>query len=170
MVAPVTPPLPGASPADRPARPAGAGRIGWVVVVSLVVGVVAALLLVLVVVVGQGFRAAEPAVTGVALVGFSVGWLLLALLSWRTEQPQRWALLPAAVMAVVGAALLVFSPSGSVLDMLAWVWPPTLLALVVWMIVRARRALRSRTRFWLLYPAFAVLALVAVGGGVETVR
>jgi pimeloyl-ACP methyl ester carboxylesterase len=54
--------------------------------------------------------------------------------------------------------------------MLGWVWPPALLALVVWMTVQARRGMRTRTRFWLLYPAFAVLALVAVGGAVETVR
>ena len=103
-------------------------------------------------------------------MGFAVGWWLLWLLSRRTEQPQRWAMVPAVAMASVGGALLVFSPSSHVLDLLAWVWPPALLALVVWMIIQSRRALRSRTRVWLLYPVFAVLALVAVGGGLETVR
>jgi len=41
---------------------------------------------------------------------------------------------------------------------------------VIWMIVSAHRQLRSRSRRWLLYPVFAMLALAAVGGGYETVR
>jgi pimeloyl-ACP methyl ester carboxylesterase len=52
---------------------------------------------------------------------------------------------------------------------LEWVWPPALLALVVWMVVRARRQLRSRSRRWLLYPVFALMAVAAIGGGYETV-
>ena len=47
---------------------------------------------------------------------------------------------------------------------------PALLALVIWMIVRAHRQLRSRSRRWLLYPVIAMLALASVGGGYETVR
>ena len=57
----------------------------------------------------------------------------------------------------------------SVGDVLSWVWPPALLALVVWMVVHARRHLRSRSRRWLLYPVLAMLALAAIGGGYETV-
>jgi pimeloyl-ACP methyl ester carboxylesterase len=45
-----------------------------------------------------------------------------------------------------------------------------LLGLVVWMIIRAHRQLRSRTARWLLYPVFAALILASVGGGYETVR
>jgi hypothetical protein len=41
---------------------------------------------------------------------------------------------------------------------------------VVWIVIRARRHLHSRTRRWLLYPLLAVLALASVGGGYETVR
>ena len=52
---------------------------------------------------------------------------------------------------------------------LDWVWPPALLALVVWMVVRARRQLRSRSGRWLLYPVFALMAVAAIGGGYETV-
>src|SRR5215207_10672839 len=43
------------------------------------------------------------------------------------------------------------------------------MAVVVWMIIRAHRQLRSRSRPWLLYPVMALMALVAVGGGYETV-
>src|SRR4051794_7531053 len=170
MATPTTPIQAEAPPPETPVTRADRPRVGGAVAVSLVGGLVAALLFVLLVVGPQRFTAPEPAVVGAALLGFGVGWGLLWLLSRRTEQPQRWALVPAAAMALLGAALLVFSPSGHVLDLLAWVWPPVLLALVVWMIIQSRRALRSRTRVWLLYPVFAVLTLVAVGGGVETVR
>jgi pimeloyl-ACP methyl ester carboxylesterase len=54
-------------------------------------------------------------------------------------------------------------------EVLSWVWPPALLALVVWMISRAHRQLRGRSRRWLLYPVMAMMALAAVGGGYETV-
>jgi pimeloyl-ACP methyl ester carboxylesterase len=50
------------------------------------------------------------------------------------------------------------------------VWPPALLALVIWMIVRAHRRLRSRSRRWLLYPVITMLAVASIGGGYETVR
>ena len=52
---------------------------------------------------------------------------------------------------------------------LDWLWPPALLALVIWMGIQAHRRLRSRTRRWLLYPVLAVTALAAVGGGYATV-
>jgi alpha/beta hydrolase fold len=54
-------------------------------------------------------------------------------------------------------------------DVLGWVWPPVLLGLVIWMFIRARRQLRSRTRRWLLYPVLAALTLASVGAGYETV-
>jgi pimeloyl-ACP methyl ester carboxylesterase len=41
--------------------------------------------------------------------------------------------------------------------------------LVIWMIVRSRQQLRSRTRLLLLYPVFAALVLASLGGGYETV-
>jgi hypothetical protein len=53
---------------------------------------------------------------------------------------------------------------------LGWAWPPALLALVVWMTIRARRQLRSRTRSWIVYPVLASLTLASVGAGYETVR
>ena len=49
-------------------------------------------------------------------------------------------------------------------------WPPVLLAIVVWSITRARRQLPGRARRWLVYPLLAGLALSAIGGGYETVR
>jgi hypothetical protein len=66
--------------------------------------------------------------------------------------------------------LLLVGFGSSVHEVLNWLWPPALLALVIWMIVRAHRQLRSRSRRWLLYPVIAMLALASIGGGYETVR
>ena len=115
--------------------------------------------------------AEEHVITGSVMLGFGLGWALLAVLSARlTDQPQRWAIVPAAYMMLVGAGLLVFAPSADMLNLLGWVWPPMLLALVVWMIVQARRHLRSRTRMWLLYPVFGVLAPRRRGRRLWTIR
>lgn len=139
------------------------GPIGSVVAGSLAAGLVAALLLVIAPLV----PAEGDAVLGVVLCGFALGWAMLAVLSSRfTNQPQRWAFVPAVFMGAGGLLLLTVG-SSVVLD---WVWPPMLLALVIWMAVRLHRDLRSRRGRWLLYPVLAVLAIVSVGGGYETVR
>ena len=145
--------------------PHGEVHIGRIVAGSLATGLFAALLLVLAPFVSPD----ENHVTGAVLCGFAVGWAMLAVLSTRyTDQPQRWAVRPALVMGVSGVLLLAFGDS--VRTVLNWVWPPVLLALVIWIYIQARRQLHSRTRFWLLYPVLAVLALAAIGGGYETVR
>ena len=132
---------------------------------SLATGLVAALLLVA----APFIPAEESDVTGAVLCGFALGWAMLAVLSVRfTDQPQRWAAAPALFMGLGGLLLLGFG--SSVHEVLNWVWPPALLALVIWMIVRAHRQLRSRSRRWLLYPVLAMLALASIGGGYETVR
>jgi pimeloyl-ACP methyl ester carboxylesterase len=151
---------------DRLSRPdpGSRGHIGWIVAGSLAIGLVAALLLV-----AAPFIPAEDSdVTGAVLCGFALGWAMLAVLSVRfTDQPQRWAAAPAVFMGVGGLLLVGFG--SSVHEVLSWVWPPALLALVVWMIVQAHRQLRSRSRRWLLYPVFALMAVAAIGGGYETV-
>jgi pimeloyl-ACP methyl ester carboxylesterase len=144
---------------------AASARIGWVVAGSLAGGLLAAVLLVA----APFVPPTEAGVTGALLCGWALGWAVLVVLSARlTDQPQRWAAAPALFMGVSGLLLVVFG--SAVLEVLTWVWPPVLLALVVWMFLRARRQLRSRSRRWLLHPVLAVLALAAVGGGYETVR
>ena len=143
----------------RPPR----GSIAVVLAGSLAAGLLAALLLVA----APFIPAEEGAVTGAVLCGFALGWALLTVLSVQlTDQPQRWSVAPALFMGVSGLLLLAFgSPVRDVLDR---VWPPALLALVVWMIIGARRQLRSRSRL-LLYPLLAVLALASIGGEYQTV-
>jgi pimeloyl-ACP methyl ester carboxylesterase len=162
-----TPPAtsPDNGPGPIPARSASRGPIGWVVAGSLALGLLAALLLAA----APFISPEENDVTGAVLCGFSLGWATMALLSMRfTKQPQRWAAVPAVFMGLGGLLLIGFG--GTVREVLNWVWPPVLLALAVWMTVQAHRHLRSRTRRWLLYPVFGVLALAAVGGGYQTVQ
>jgi pimeloyl-ACP methyl ester carboxylesterase len=142
------------------------GPIRRIIAASLLTGTVLAAVLALVVFAG----ASEPVITGSALLGFAAGWVMLALLSTRmTDQPQRWALLPAAGLGATGLGLLVLAPADRVLTAVGWVWPPLLLALAVWTGVRVRRSLAAGRGRWLLYPVVAVMAAAAVGGAVETV-
>ena len=146
-------------------QPTAKSRIGLIVAASMAAGLVAAAVLVA----APFVPAKENVLTGVVLLGFALGWALLAVLSVRfSDQPQRWAAAPAAFMAVAGLASL--SGSAAVHDVLSWVWPPVLFGLVVWMFLRVRRQLRSRGARWLLYPVLAVLGIASVGGGYETVR
>jgi pimeloyl-ACP methyl ester carboxylesterase len=152
-----------------PVRPSHAeagprGHIGWIVAGSLVTGLVVGLLLVA----APFIPAEESRLTGALLCGFALGWAMLAVLSVRfSDQHQRWAVAPALFMGLGGLLLVGFGSRAH--EVLSWVWPPALLALVVWMIIRSRRQLRSRTRLWLLYPVIAMMALAAVGGGYERV-
>jgi pimeloyl-ACP methyl ester carboxylesterase len=148
-------------PAATPARRL---NIGAVVAGSLATGLVAALLLPFV----PFISAEESAMTGAVLCGFALGWAMLAMLSARfTDQPQRWATVPAVFMGLSGLLLIAFgAPVHRVLD---WVWPLALLALAIWMFLRVRRELHSRGGRWLLYPVIAFLALASIGGAYATI-
>ena len=153
------------APPSPTETPTGQARhLGLIVAGSLIFGLVAALLLAA----APFIRPEDSAVTGAVLLGFGLGWALLAVLTIRfTDQPQRWAVVPAAFLGLGGLLLvLVGAPAQPVLN---WVWPPLLLVLALWMAVRVHRQLRSRIGRWLLYPVIALLAIAAVGGGVETV-
>ena len=140
------------------------GQLGWIVALSLVTGLTAALVLVA----APFIPVTEPAITGAVLCGFAVGWAVLFLLSRGfTDQPQRWAAIPARFMGVGG--LLLLASGSPTREVLSWVWPPALLALVVWMVMRVRRDMRSRGGRVQLYVVFIILALCAVGGGWQTV-
>lgn len=132
---------------------------------SLVVGALAALTLTLVVFAG----ATEATITGAILLAFGLGWALMATLTVRrTSHPQRWTIVPAAVMSSVGIALVAFRPGDDTMTALSWVWPPVVLLLAVWMVVQMRRSLPGRGR-WLLTPVIAVLALASIGATYENI-
>lgn len=154
------------SDADEDAGARHRPRIGRIVVASMATGLLAAV----------GLAAApfvpadEEGVTGAALVGFALGWALLAARSIRSSEPQRWALAPALFLGSAGVVVL-FAPAAFVHDVLAWVWPPVLIVVVGWTFVQARRQVRSRTARWgVLTPVLVLLALSALGSGYETAR
>ena len=162
----VHPPAPAPSRSGRNTRgvPASSGRLGWIVALSLATGFVAALLLAAL----PFVPVKESAITGAVLCGFASGWALLWLLSLRfTDQPQRWAVVPALFMGVGGLLLVAFGSPAR--EALSWVWPPTLFVLVIWMLHQTRRDMRSRSGRVQLYLVFAILALSAVGGAYQTV-
>lgn len=139
---------------SRPAR-----RPGPAIVASVVAGAVAALLLVLVVFPGG----TEARITGGLLLGFGLGWALMAV--WtvrRTSQPQRWAVVPAVAMGATGLALVAFDPGNHALTVLNWVWPPVMVALTACMFVQMRRSLTGKAR-WVLILVFAALVLASLG-------
>ena len=142
-------------------------QIGRIVVGCLVAGLVVALGLV----VGPLGGAQEHVITGTVLLTFAASWALLSALStlWA-NQPQRWAAWPAVFMGVAGAGILAFAPGSSVLDVLGWIWPPLFLLLLAGTAVGVHRDLRSRSRFWIVYPLLGLYALSAVGGAHQTVR
>src|SRR4051812_394590 len=75
------------------------GPIIRVVLGSMLTGIAGAVVATLVIFAG----APEHVITGTTLLAFSAGWAMLAALSSRlTSQPQRWAYVPAAVMAATG--------------------------------------------------------------------
>jgi pimeloyl-ACP methyl ester carboxylesterase len=155
----------GADPGPNDAGTApGRGHIGRIVVGSMVGGLVTALFLVA----GPLAGRPEAVITGSVLLTFAAAWFALALLSRRwTDQPQRWAIVPAVFMAIAGAFVLVVAPTG---NELGWIWPPVVLALAIWIIVHAHHDLHSRTRFWIVYPVCGALVLSCIGGAYETYR
>jgi pimeloyl-ACP methyl ester carboxylesterase len=145
--------------------PSRTRSVTGVVAGSLVVGAAAALVLALVVFPG----ATEAVMTGSMLLGFGFGWALMAVGSARwTSRPQRWAVVPAVVMATAGLALLTLSPDDATLTALGWTWPPVMVALVVWTFVQVRRDLRGSGR-WLVTPVLVLLAAASVGATAENV-
>jgi pimeloyl-ACP methyl ester carboxylesterase len=146
-------------------KPPRKHRIGLRVAGSLAAGAATALVLVLLAFGGSS----EPVITGLALLGLALGWALLAVTTGRTQQPQPWAWAPATALAVVGAASVVLRPSDSVMRAAGWVWPVLVTALVVWVVLKARRTLHDWSRAVVLYPVLALAVLAAVGGGYERV-
>lgn len=157
----------GSAPASANAARRGVApsrRVGLTVTLTMTAGLIAAIIGV----VGPFAGAEEHVITGSVLVAFAISWALLAFASKRwTDQPQTWATVPAAVMGAAGATILLVQPTG---NEAGWLWPPAIMALVGWMTVQARRDLRSRSRCFVLYPVFALLALAAVGGAYETYK
>jgi pimeloyl-ACP methyl ester carboxylesterase len=160
------PPATPSSSAPRTARdPERCRTAGRSVVASIAVGALTALVLALVVFAGG----TEATITGALLLGFGFGWALMAFLTVRrTDQPQRWAGIPAAVMGGTGAALVLLGPGDGALTVMNWVWPPLMLALAAWIYLRVRHSVTGKAR-WVLAPVIAVLALTSIGAAYSNI-
>ena len=143
------------------------GHIGVIVAGAMCSGLVVSLVLV----VGPFGGAQEHLIMGAALLGWALGWALLAVLSIRwSDQPQRWAMVPAVLMALAGVSLVIFKPDADAFNALGWIWPPALIALAVWMTLQARRQLQSLMRNLVLYPLFMAIGLAGIGGSYATIQ
>lgn len=113
---------------------------------------------------GVAPNASEARVVGAALVAFAAGWALLAWLTSRTTtHPQRWAYVPASVLAATAVTLAAVNPGEPTMSRLAWVWAPALVALAVWVGRRTRHDMPGRARYW-VYPVVVVMLVAGVGG------
>ena len=95
------------------ARRASSRRLSPIVAASLIVG----FLLPIVLALGPAAGGGESRMTGAALLGWGIGWALIAVLSLRfTDSGQRWAFVPAAILGLTGIALIAFAPGAAVMD------------------------------------------------------
>jgi pimeloyl-ACP methyl ester carboxylesterase len=147
------------------ASPLSTRPVTGVVAGSLAAGALMALVLALVVFPG----ATEAVITGSMLLAFGFGWALMAVLTTRvTSRAQSWAAVPAVFMGTAGLALLTLSPGDAVLTAVGWIWPPAMVALVVWTFLQVRRHLRGAGR-WMVTLVLVVLAAVSIGATTENV-
>ena len=86
-----------------------------VVAGSLLGGIASAIALVA----GPFAGGSEATITGAILIGFAIGWALLAQLSTRFgDGSHRWAAVPATALGLSGAALVILTPNSQTLDTL----------------------------------------------------
>jgi pimeloyl-ACP methyl ester carboxylesterase len=134
--------------------------IGRVIAVSLATGAALAAVLMLTIL----FDVPEPTIVGSSLIAFALGWGLLAEVTTRlTTSPQRWARLPAAVLAVAGVALLILRPGEQTLTQLAWLWAPALVVLGGYVAWQAARNVPGRAAL-LVHPVALLTVLAGLGG------
>jgi hypothetical protein len=79
----------------------------------------------------------DSASGGLFLLGFSLGWALLALLSPLTnERFQWWPLIPGSIMAAIGAILLLGGFGLQLLTLLGVAWPLVLVVIGVYLLLK----------------------------------
>jgi hypothetical protein len=81
---------------------------------------------------------------GVILCAFAAGWVLVSLFSIIVERQVRkmmwWPLIPAAVLALAGASMLLDGIFNWAFDLLGLVWPVALIAVGLYLILRRKIA------------------------------
>jgi len=81
----------------------------------------------------------DTAQGGVFFLGFALGWFLITVLSKLfTSETQWWALIPGAIMALIGGSLMLGGAALNVLEFAGRWWPLLLVALGLVIIVRRK--------------------------------
>src|SRR4051812_5567033 len=101
--------------------------IGTLVFMSMAAGLISAIVLVA----APFVPPKENLLSGVVLLSFALGWALLAVASVKfSNQPQRWAVVPAIFFGLAG--LIELTGPASLRGAFVFVWPLVLLAIVAW--------------------------------------
>lgn len=81
----------------------------------------------------------DTASGGLFLLGFSLGWALITLLSpLTTERIQWWPLIPGGIIAAIGAVLLLGGFGLQLLTLLGVAWPLILVVIGVYLLLKRR--------------------------------
>lgn len=81
----------------------------------------------------------DTASGGLFLLGFSLGWALMTLLSPLTrEHVQWWPLIPGGIMAAIGAILLLGGFGLQLLTLIGVAWPLILVVIGVYLLLKRR--------------------------------
>ena len=149
------------TPPAHPVDPASERMsVGRVIAASMVTGTVSAAVLVIAILPSSP----ESVIVGTPLVAFSLGWATLAWLTTRvTASPQRWAYVPAAVLATAGVVALIAGPGEPAMTQLTWVWAPLLVALGAFVAWRTRKDVPGRAAV-IIYPVALAMLLAGLGG------
>lgn len=112
---------------------------GWMIPGGILSGIALGVLLV------EGRVAQGDAEGGVFLLAFAAGWAVVYLGSRLfTAQPQTWALIPGAIMAIIGGLVLLDAAGLAwpmlTLQGLGMLWPLILVAIGAYIIIRGRRS------------------------------
>ncbi len=75
---------------------------------------------------------------GVILLAFSLGWFSITLLSKLfTREPQTWALIPGAIMAIIGGLTLMGASGLRILQLAGQYWPAILVIIGLSILIKA---------------------------------
>jgi hypothetical protein len=82
---------------------------------------------------------------GVFMLSFALGWLLVTVLTAVfTSETHWWALIPAAIMGMIGGTVLVGGVFETILSLLGDFWPVALIVIGIWVLVQGVRGKTSQ--------------------------
>lgn len=77
---------------------------------------------------------------GIFMLSFALGWVLITVLTAVfTDETHWWALIPAAIMGLIGGTVLVGGVFETALRLLGDFWPLALIAVGGWILIQAMR-------------------------------